>query len=161
MEFPPAKRQDQDKAHTKPIISTAETTRVSREPQKIYPLRISPSAPARRVTNAMTRSVNSAMPATPRQSQIKRLYEAHPYNIHEVAASDWDLAIKHHQAAHFEDKQDYLNHENKRASPRHRAAATKSPTSSQGAGGDRGHQKQLNRRGRTGLGLRISTPSCR
>ena len=111
MEFPPVKRQDQDKAHVTSIIPTAEKLHLSRDPTKIYPLRISPSDPTRRLTEVMARSVKSPLPASTRQHQIKRLYEKRLYDICEGAERDWAHAIEGHQAAHFEDKHDYLKHQ--------------------------------------------------
>ena len=82
---PTAKRQDQEDQEPGALISPTEQITVPRQPRTIYPLRISPLEPTRRLTEAMARSVKSPLPTSTRQYQIKRLYEKHLYDVCEEA----------------------------------------------------------------------------
>ena len=110
MEIPSVKRQDQDKAHVTSTIPTAEKLHLSRDPRKIYPLRISPLKPTHRVMNALAKSVKFP-PSSERQNKAKQTLETRLQDLHGAIDCEWTLAMRNHQDAHIEDKNDYFNHQ--------------------------------------------------
>ena len=105
-----AKRQDQEDQPPDALISSTKQLKVPRQPLQIYPLRISPSKPTHRVMRALAKSVKFPLSSSQRQNKSKLLLEAKLQELHGAIDCEWTLAIKNHQDAHIEDKNDYFNH---------------------------------------------------
>ena len=60
--------------------------------------------------NTLAKSVKSPPPSSQRQSKFKLILEARLQDLHGAIDCEWTLAIRNHQDAHIEDKNDYFNH---------------------------------------------------
>ena len=112
MKDPPiAKRQDQEDQEPGAFISKKKQLTQLRQTITTYPLRISPLKPTHRVMNALAKSVKFPPTSSERQNKSKLILEARLQDLHGAIDCEWTLAMRNHQDAHIEDKNDYFNHQ--------------------------------------------------
>ena len=60
--------------------------------------------------NALAKSVKFPPTSSERQNKSKLILEARLQDLHGAIDCEWTLAMRNHQDAHIEDKNDYFNH---------------------------------------------------